>query len=514
MRRFLAVLLLSALFPTAVLAEQWPPLDHPPEVVRAGVNDVAVLVAVEDYLFVPDVRGAKQNVLDWEVFLRDSLGVPTIKTLVNEQGTREEILAAAESAAQLAGPDSTVWFVFVGHGVPAEEGADGALLGVDVQQTALSMQARGIARAEVIQRLEAGAQKRTVVLLDACFSGQLPSGEALLPDAQPVVSVGPAVVGESTVLMTAAAANEFAGGLPGAGRPAFSYLVLGGMRGWADRSGDGNITADEAVEFARRELLAVPGRRQTPSITGLVGAVLTQNATEPRPSSPVVEVPKPDEDDARLVARDPSARQPFDLRGRSRLFGTVGLGAGAEFTYETGAFLLHVASGLRLSNPDASTRFGLTSALGYVNVTNALAEEVEAAGRSLFAQIDAAESAPELSETTHLGSFSVGPVIEVGQGNLRFFGDLRGGLALPIGGECVRWSFEESTSTVECSGREANVSPLFGARLGIGYKLFEVALHSRFTTRTYYLVDSEGQTEEFRKELFIAGLTAGIGFDL
>ena len=69
--------------------------------------------------------------------------------------------------------------------------------------------------------------------------------------------------------MTAAASNEFAGPLPGAGRPAFSYLVLGGLRGWADADGDGAVTGKELSEYAAKVMRAVvQDRTQTPSVEG------------------------------------------------------------------------------------------------------------------------------------------------------------------------------------------------------------------------------------------------------
>ena len=51
----------------------------------------------------------------------------------------------------------------------------------------------------------------------------------------------------NVTVLTAATADQVAGPLPGAARPAFSYLVLGGLRGWADSDHNGRVTAGETV---------------------------------------------------------------------------------------------------------------------------------------------------------------------------------------------------------------------------------------------------------------------------
>src|SRR5690606_18260786 len=92
----------------------------------------------------------------------------------------------------------------------------------------------------------------------------------------------------STVILSAAQSSELAGALPGIDRPAFSYLLLGALRGWA---GDANatVTADGAQRFVQRALRNIPGRMsQTPSVFGKTDIVLTKSVTEKDPG--IVEV--------------------------------------------------------------------------------------------------------------------------------------------------------------------------------------------------------------------------------
>jgi hypothetical protein len=246
-------------------AADWPDLGSTPARTGDRPDDVALIVGIEDYAAIPDVAGAVDAARLWERYLFDVRGVPLVKPLLDEQATREGILDAAQGVAAQARPGGRVWVVFVGHGAPSASSDDGLLVGWDAQQTARSLEARGIGRRELLAAL-AGPQAETLVVLDACFSGALPDGGDLAPGLSAVRPVSERVGANATVL-SAASAREYAGSLPGLEVPAFSYLVLGGMRGWADADGDGDVSATEVVDYAKRALfLELTDRRQTPTL--------------------------------------------------------------------------------------------------------------------------------------------------------------------------------------------------------------------------------------------------------
>jgi hypothetical protein len=55
-------------------------------------------------------------------------------------------------------------------------------------------------------------------------------------------------------VLSAAQGDEFAGPLPKSDRPAFSYLLLGALRGWGDLNQDQQITAFEATTYTQETL--------------------------------------------------------------------------------------------------------------------------------------------------------------------------------------------------------------------------------------------------------------------
>lgn len=284
--RLITVAALS-LCATGASAQVYPELSKAAAVERDGINDVAIIVAIEDYLLLPDVTGAVRNANDWEVFFRHGLGVKNVHILVNDGASREDILDAAKRGLAEAKPKGRVWFVFIGHGAAKEDGSDGVLVGMDAKGTASSLDARGIRRTELLDLLATGRQRQTVAVLDACFSGRTPSGGALAPGVQPVVAVQP-VKRADTVVFSAARGDQVAGALPNDSRPAFSYLLLGAFRGWADTPGndgrpDGTITAAEANEFVSRQLRVIPGRTQVPDLAGDAGLHLVRGVREDAP---------------------------------------------------------------------------------------------------------------------------------------------------------------------------------------------------------------------------------------
>jgi hypothetical protein len=277
---------------------RWPDLSRAAPRSGGGNSDAAVVVGIEGYAHVAPIAGATDNATAWYEYLVRTRGVPVerVSLLLDNDATREDIQWALDEASRQVGGDGTLWFVFVGHGAPSREGDDGLLVGFDAQQKARSIQARSIQRSDVLERLERSKAQHIRVLLDACFSGRAGDGSQLVAGLQPlVVTLDGGRRDPRTTLFTAAHNNEFAGPLPGANRPAFSYLALGGVRGWADANRNGSVTAGELHTYVSRALKAlVRDRRQRSTFSGSPDAPLSRRGGErgPELSSMVRELAK------------------------------------------------------------------------------------------------------------------------------------------------------------------------------------------------------------------------------
>jgi hypothetical protein len=266
--------------PAAAAKATWPSLDSALPPSNGASPDAAVIVAIEDYLMAPDVAGARQNADGWYGYLRKTRGIPIdrVRLLRDQEATVEEMRAAIGTARDQTRSEGRIWFVFIGHGAPSGNGKDGLLVGADAQQSARSLDARSLRRSALLAELD-----HAVVVLDACFSGQTHAG-ALAKGLQPFLPIGDAVTKPKVILLTAAGGAQFAGQLPGAERPAFSYLVLGALRGWADRDATGTVTASEVFEYTRHAMgVVIKGRVQTPEISGEGSEVLATGVTESGP---------------------------------------------------------------------------------------------------------------------------------------------------------------------------------------------------------------------------------------
>ena len=265
---------------------QWPHFKRAKRI-GGGEADSAVIVGLERYAAVPSIRGARSNANDWHDYLRDGLGVPEdrIELLVDSDATRERMAQAAVRAAKRTASKGRLWFIFIGHGAPSVDGKDGLLVGWDAQQTADSLATRSLAQGQLLASLQKSKAKQVRVVLDACFSGRVDGRTALVPGLQPLVVTrisGPR--DPRTILFTAAKSNQFAGPLAGAGRPAFSYLLLGALRGWADEDQDGQITAREALSFSSSALrLTSAGRVQQPTLVAKKKNVVLDRSLGERP---------------------------------------------------------------------------------------------------------------------------------------------------------------------------------------------------------------------------------------
>jgi hypothetical protein len=124
--------------------------------------------------------------------------------------------------------------------------------------------------------------------MDTCFSGRSSNGKQLVPGLQGVPIARRARAAAKVAVFSAAASDEYAGPLPGAQRPAFSYLALGGLYGWGDLDRDGSVLSGELQEF-----LTSTFRRAVPSQTPMLLASTSVYEVAPslrEPAPPLDEI--------------------------------------------------------------------------------------------------------------------------------------------------------------------------------------------------------------------------------
>lgn len=280
--------------PPPVAPPPLPDVGAPLDTISDGLHDAALIVAIEHYKFnLSPVTGALANATAWRSYLQNERGVPETRILLlpNEKATDDSILRNLDALAQKVDRRGRLWFIFIGHGAPGTPSSGGLLVGVDAQAEVTQLEDRSIPQNVLLSHISK-TKGKPIVILDTCFSGRDRRGKWLVNGIQgidvpppPRKARKPTRAKPSALLLAASASSEYAGQLADHERPAFSYLLLGALRGWADDDHDGAVTAKEAIQYTRDVLDAVLAqtRSQKPMWEGDETTVLA-NASEPDPA--------------------------------------------------------------------------------------------------------------------------------------------------------------------------------------------------------------------------------------
>ena len=308
-----------------------------------GRLDAAVIVAVEDYTRLGDRPGAEAMAAAWYRYFRETHGVKPwrIALLRGAQATPRRIERAVESTRFRIRTDGTLWFVFIGHVSSSTPGAYGEMWLREGDGTAATAETHSYGIPRVLSRIGYGTHPRTVAVFDGCLASARRSADALPSGTTTPPLPGFRATGKvdepwmayyssggggslaSAVLETlnrvrtdtarsrrepadvaifsAGSGPECVEHLPGTGFPALSYLVLGGLRGWADRDGDGTVTALDVITqvtlMLRAGLQGAPPPRPQPSsysadialVRGVTGSGPTLAQLRPPNAPPATE---------------------------------------------------------------------------------------------------------------------------------------------------------------------------------------------------------------------------------
>lgn len=295
-----------------------PDVDTPLKTGADAPHDAAVVAGIEDYYELPDVPFAERDAQAFADYLLYTRGVPSDRVARVAKANREKLLAAVELAGRAAGPEGTVWVYFAGHGAASPTTGERMVLGIDVQPDLATFGARSVTVAELEAAATAGGA-RAVLVLDACYTGRGRSGDELLPGTRFAVPATPGAGRPRVLTWSAASENQLSGPLEPARHGAFTYAVLGALRGWADgqldEQPDGAVTAEEASLYVEEALRALGVTDQRPALEGADGWVLASHPRpEPRPvlapsalapsaPEPAVERPAPNQGTAELCFR-------------------------------------------------------------------------------------------------------------------------------------------------------------------------------------------------------------------
>jgi hypothetical protein len=292
-----ALLLAAGIFGPANGASAQDSLLRPPE----GGEVRALVVGIDAYQFVPQLRGAAADARDIEETLQRN-GVKDVTALIDGVATRANVMRALDQLLKRSRSGDLVILSVAGHGVQEPEHVKGSqpdgmdnvfvLTGFN-PKTRTGSQERiiGTEFNHVIKQFE--AQGVTVMFVaDACYGGGLareidPRGAeltyrqapkyTLMDDAlRPISTTNEAFLTENdfrqTAFLAAVDRNTKAPevripGVPGL-RGALSYAVARAFDGAADDNQDGKITQQELFNYVRQVAYQLSDQRQNVVTSG------------------------------------------------------------------------------------------------------------------------------------------------------------------------------------------------------------------------------------------------------
>lgn len=204
------------------------------------------------------------------------LGIPkqNILALVEQDADKGEIaFASKHKLFQLIEPGKSELFVFfAGHGLAHKD--DLYLLPVDGRPEVVESTA--VSRAELFSDIAKTGAVSVTVFLDSCYSGISRNGDTLVSARPVVIKETEASLPANFHVFSAASSSQVSRPLNEKKHGLFSYFLMKGLEGKANKDGDDKLTAAELHEYVSGKVGRFSGLEQSPQFNGNPDKVLIQ----------------------------------------------------------------------------------------------------------------------------------------------------------------------------------------------------------------------------------------------
>lgn len=248
----------------------------PDKLFRKQTKAYAVVVGIENYRDLPIVDFAARDAKIVRQYLIKVLGVPeeNIILLLNERAARSDMETYFETWLQKnVEPGSTVYVFYAGHGAPNPKTQEAYLIPYDGNPAFPQVSAFPLKR--LYDSLATLPANHVIVWLDSCFSGA--GGRSVIAKGErpvaislenPLLAVEKAVT-DKLMVLTAASGAETTGAYHEKRHGLFTYYLLKGLGGAADRNQDRNVDVGELYDYVKTSVqkeARMRQREQTPQL--------------------------------------------------------------------------------------------------------------------------------------------------------------------------------------------------------------------------------------------------------
>ncbi len=244
-----------------------------PQTTKTNENALAVIFGIEDYKNVSNVTFAHRDARFIKEYFNKTLGIEenNIYYKVNEDVGKAEFDKVFSKGGWLDKRvkygKTEIYFYYAGHGSPDIKQNKAYLIPYDGDPNYASQTGYEIEKIYInLANLKA---KNVTVFLDACFSGANRENEMLLADARPITIEVDSPIAYGITVFSAASNKEISSAWTDMKHGLFSYFLMKGMQGNADKNSDGDLTIKELGDYIQSNVSEQAGfldREQTPSV--------------------------------------------------------------------------------------------------------------------------------------------------------------------------------------------------------------------------------------------------------
>lgn len=212
----------------------------------------AIVIGISKYRQISPLQFADKDALAFAAFLK-AQKVPDshIRIFLNDAATRIDIIDELYHIRSVARPDDRVFFYFGGHGdVEVQDKKDhGLLLLPNATRSGYYKGNDYLRLADLEQWLSAISRKKSKVyfIADACKSGNLIGGSSGQQRIQGILQESWGEVNK--VLSSGSNESSLEGKQWGGGRGLFSFHLVKGLNGLADKNSDGKLSIGEINDY-------------------------------------------------------------------------------------------------------------------------------------------------------------------------------------------------------------------------------------------------------------------------
>ncbi len=221
----------------------------------------AVIVGVSSYAHLPSLKYTDDDAYQIYAFLKSPEGgaLPNeqIRLLIDENATRQNILAGMNDVLLKADENDVVLMYYSGHGLP------GMFFPIDFDGYN-----NNLSHHEVMEVFNNSNAKHKLCIVDACHSGSLLSSRSPFNQQLKEFYKEYEEKKGGTAMIMSSKSEEVSLESSGLRQGIFSHFLIRGLNGEADTNGNNTVTIDELFHFVSKGVRDYTRNAQQPTIAG------------------------------------------------------------------------------------------------------------------------------------------------------------------------------------------------------------------------------------------------------